>query len=110
MSEVNMKVFMVSLPVQDPIAAHQIYTEKLGFISVEFMPEASIAVVKSPEEPDGTVILLEPCAGTFAEDYQKAAFAEKLPIMVFSVANAQAELARLRAVGVKVRPDLDRPE
>lgn len=58
---------MVSMPAKDPIAAHETYVSKLGYVSIEFNPEASLAVVVSPEQQDGTAILLEPFEGTFAE-------------------------------------------
>ena len=105
-----MKISMVSMPVQDPVAAHEIYTSKLGFISKEFDAEASLAVVVSSEFPDGTELLLEPCEGSFAANYQQEAYEANLPIMVFSVENVHTEMARLKAAGIVVRPDLDRPE
>lgn len=105
-----MKISLVSIPVPDPKQAHEIYTTQLGFVSKEFDPDAWIAIVASPEDPDGTAILLEPCEGNFAETYQKAAYEANLPIMVFGTANAAAELERLAAVGIRTRPDLDRPE
>ena len=105
-----MKVALVSIPVQDPIEAHEIYTKKLGFASKEFNKEASLAVVVSPEDPDGAALLLEPCKGTFAEEFQKAACDANLPWMVFTVENVGKELERLEGAGVKVRPDLDKAE
>lgn len=105
-----MKISLVSIPVQDPIKAHGIYTSLLGFKSREFNPDAQLAVVVSPEEPHGTALLLEPCKGTFAEQYQKSAMDAKLPIMVFGVTNVTEEINRLRTAGVVVRPDLDKPE
>ncbi len=105
-----MKVSLVSVPVQDPQEAHEIYTTKLGFVSKEFDPEALLAIVASPEAPDATAILLEPCRGSFAEDYQKAAYEANLPIVIFSAIDAEAEMDRLQGAGVKTRPDLDRPE
>ena len=104
-----MKISLVSIPVQDAVKAHEIYTSKLGFISKEFDADAHIAIVVSAEDPKGTAILLEPCQGTFAEKYQKAAYEENLPIMVFSVNNVEAELERLESAGVKLRPELDNP-
>ncbi len=104
-----MKISLVSVPVQDPLKAHEIYTEKLGFVSKEFDPAASLAIVASGEDPDGAAILLEPCRNTFAEKYQKAAFESKLPIIVFGVEDAEAELKRLELIGIKLRPDLDNP-
>tara|TARA_B100000029_G_scaffold401019_1_gene400096 strand:- start:789 stop:1151 length:363 start_codon:yes stop_codon:yes gene_type:complete len=98
------------LTVQDPIEAHAIYTTKLGFTSKEYDPELSLAVVASPEDPDGTQLLLEPCQGTFAETFQQEAYKSNLPIMIFDVKDVDAELERLTAVGIKVRPDLDKPD
>ena len=105
-----MKISLVSIPVQDPVKAHEVYTSILGFKSVEFNPEAQLAVVSSPEEPDGTAIILEPCVGTFAEQYQKSAMDANLPIIVFGVTDAATELNRLKKAGISVRPDLDNPE
>ena len=105
-----MKISLVSIPVKDPITAHEIYTTKLGFHSKEFVPDASLAIVASAEDPDGTAILLEPCAGSFAENYQQSAFTANLPIMVFAVADAAAALNRLAAAGVNLRPELNNPK
>lgn len=69
-----------------------------------------LAIVVSPDGQNGTAMLLEPCEGTFAEDYQKKAYNSNLPIMVFSAKNAAEELKQLADKGVKVRPDLDKPE
>lgn len=105
-----MKVSLVSIPVQDPIEAHGIYTSALGFTSKEFDEEANLAIVVSAEDPGGPALLLEPCRGTFAESFQAAAFEANLPIMVFSVEGVDQEMKRLEEAGVRVRPDLDRPE
>ncbi|MCG8435161.1 MAG: VOC family protein [Gammaproteobacteria bacterium] len=105
-----MKISLVSVPVQDPIKAHEIYTSKLGFVSKEFDADASLAIVVSAEDPKGTAILLEPCQGSFAESYQKAAYEANLPIIIFGVKNIDAEFERLKSVGVKLRPELDKPE
>ena len=56
-----MKISLVSIPVRDPVKAHEIYTSKLGFISKEFDADASLAIVVSAEDTDGAAILLEPC-------------------------------------------------
>ena len=105
-----MKVVLVSIPVQDPIKAHEIYTSKLGFISKEFDPDASLAIVVSADDPDGAAILLEPCQGTFAESYQKSAFEANLPIMALGVKNVKSEFERMKLAGVKLRPELDNPK
>ena len=105
-----MKVSLVSIPVQDPVEAHEIYTSALGFTSKEFDEEASLAIVVSAEDPSGPAMLLEPCKGSFAEFYQVAAFEANLPIMVFSAESVDKEMKRLKEAGVRVRPDLDKPE
>ena len=105
-----MKISLVSIPVQDPVKAHEIYTSKLGFVSREFDPDASLAIVASKEDPNATAILLEPCSGTFAESYQRSAFDANLPIMGLSTKNVNAELERLQAEGIKLRPELNKPE
>jgi hypothetical protein len=105
-----MKVSLVSIPVQDPILAHQIYTSKLGFISKEYDPDGNLAIVVSVDDPQGVAILLEPCEGNFAEKYQKSAYKANLPIMALEAKNMEVELKRLKAAGVKLRPELDKPK
>lgn len=105
-----MKISLVSVPVQNPIKAHEIYTSKLGFVSKEFNIDESLAIVVSAEDQKGTAILLEPCQGSFAENYQKAAYEANLPIIIFSVKNVATELERLKSAGVKLRPELDNPK
>ena len=105
-----MKIALVSVPVKDPVKAHELYTTKLGFQSKEFVPDAQLAVVVSPEDQQGTAILLEPCEGNFAENYQQSAFEASLPIMIFETANAEATLNRLKEAGVTLRPELHNPE
>ena len=105
-----MKISLVSLTVQDPIEAHEIYTTKLGFPSKEYDPELSLAVVASPEDPGSTQLLLEPCQGTFAETFQQEAYKSNLAIMIFSDGNVDEELERLKAEGISLRPDLDKPD
>ncbi|HUE75800.1 MAG TPA: VOC family protein, partial [Chloroflexota bacterium] len=55
-----MKIAMTSVLVDDPIKAFKFYTEVLGFAERLYMPEAQLAIVVSPEEPNGTGLLLEP--------------------------------------------------
>jgi predicted enzyme related to lactoylglutathione lyase len=105
-----MKIALVSVPVKDPIEAHKIYTTKLGFISKEFDEKAQIAIVVSKQDPKGTAILLEPCLGSFAEKYQTSAYESNLPVIVFGAQDVEAELARLKSVGVILRPELDKPD
>ncbi|MFK7865488.1 MAG: VOC family protein [Pseudohongiellaceae bacterium] len=105
-----MKISLMSIPVQDPILAHEIYTSKLGFTTKEFDPATSLAIVVAPEDTSGTSILLEPCQGSFYEQFQKSAFDSNLPLTVLGANNVEKEIERLKQAGVKLRPDLDKPE
>ncbi len=105
-----MKISLVSIPVPNPVAAHTVYTPKLGFVTKEFDPAANLAIVVSADEPNGTAILLEPCEGSFAEQYQQAAYQANLPIMALSSNNIASEIQRLKDAGVTFRPELDNPK
>jgi predicted enzyme related to lactoylglutathione lyase len=101
---------MTSIFVDDPIKAHKYYTEVLGFLSKDFNTDAQIAVVVSPEDPDGTSLLLEPRGDSFAKDYQEKVYKSGLPVMVFEAKNLVEEIYKLKAHGVKFRDDLAKPE
>ncbi len=98
-----MKIQLVSLIVNDPLAAHRFYTEIMGFTSRLYQPEAYLAIVASPEEPDGTGLLLEPNQHPVSKAFQQGIYNEGMPVIVFSVPDIQAEYKRLRALGVKFR-------
>ncbi len=105
-----MKITMTSVFVDDPIKAHKYYTEVLGFQSKEFSPDAQIAIVVSPEEPDGVALLLEPTGFSFAKIYQENLYNAGLPTIVFGVTDIQAEINKLKSRGVVFRDDLSKPE
>jgi predicted enzyme related to lactoylglutathione lyase len=96
-----MKIALTSVPVNNPSEAHTFYTETLGFVSKMYMPEAQLAIVVSPEEPDGTGLLLEPNGNPLSKTYQEGVFKAGLPIIVFGVADVRQEYERLRAAGVR---------
>jgi len=66
-----MKVALTSISVNNPIEAFKFYTEKLGFVKKMYMPEMMLAIVVSPEDPDGTAILLEPNGNLNSKEYEK---------------------------------------
>jgi predicted enzyme related to lactoylglutathione lyase len=105
-----MKIALTSVFVEDPIKAHKFYTEVLGFQSKVFMPEAQLAIVVSPEDADGTALLLEPRGDSFAKTYQESVYGEGLPIIVFSAEDVEAERKSLEARGVAFRDDLAKPD
>jgi predicted enzyme related to lactoylglutathione lyase len=101
-----MKIALTSVFVDDPVGkAHTFYTEVLGFVSKMHVPEAYLAIVASPEEPDGTGLLLEPNDNPIAKTYQEALYAAGLPAIVFGVADIQHEYERLTKQGVVFRSE-----
>jgi predicted enzyme related to lactoylglutathione lyase len=100
-----MKIALTSIPVNDPIKAFKFYTETLGFVERLYMPEAYLAIVASPEEPDGTGLLLEPNANPISKTFQEAVYEQGLPLIVFGVDDCQAEYEKLKARGVVFRQE-----
>jgi len=100
-----MKIALVSLPVNDPMEAHKFYTEVLGFLTQTHVPEANLAIVVSPEDPDGTGLLLEPNDHPVARQYQQGIYDAGMPIMVFGVDDIQEEYERLTRLGVEFRQE-----
>lgn len=98
-----MKIALTSIFVDDPLKAFKIYTEKLGFVKQMYVPEAQLAIVVSPEDPDGTALLLEPNGNPIAKNYQEQVFAAGIPVIVFSTKDIQAEYNKLSQMGVVFR-------
>jgi predicted enzyme related to lactoylglutathione lyase len=67
------------------------------------MPEANLAIVVSPEDPEGTVLLLEPNDNPIAKTFQEGVFKAGLPVIVFGVTDIAAEYARLKRLGIVFR-------
>jgi catechol 2,3-dioxygenase-like lactoylglutathione lyase family enzyme len=98
-----MKVIVTSIFVQDQDKALKFYTETLGFVKKHDIPVGEhrwIALV-SPEDREGTELLLEPNAHPAAKEYQKKIFAEGIPATMFGVADVHEEYNRLIKLGVK---------
>lgn len=98
-----MKIALTSIYVDSPDKAYTFYTDVLGFVKKMYIPEASLAIVVSPEEPEGTALLLEPNTSPVARDYQKALYDAGLPSIVFGVEDIDEEYNRLKALGVVFR-------
>jgi predicted enzyme related to lactoylglutathione lyase len=105
-----MKIALASIPVNDPIAAFKFYTETLGFIEKLYMPEANIAIVVSPEEPDGTSLLLEPNAHPVSKAFQEGVYELGMPLIIFGVEDVQKEYERLKSLGVVFRQEPTKAE
>ena len=95
-----MKIKLVSVMVDDPLKAFKFYTEVLGFVEKVYMPEGQLAIVASPDEPDGTQLLLEPDAHPAAKPFKKALFDDGIPATSFAVDDIQQEYERMSRLGV----------
>ncbi|HET6567015.1 MAG TPA: VOC family protein [Rhodothermales bacterium] len=100
-----MKIALTSVSVNDPVAAHQFYTEKLGFSSKMFVPEAYLAIVVSPEEPNGTAILLEPRGNLGSRAFFDGIYNAGMPVIVFGTDDIQKEYERLKERGVTFKKE-----
>jgi catechol 2,3-dioxygenase-like lactoylglutathione lyase family enzyme len=93
-----MKIIVTSIFVDDQDKALKFYTETLGFVKKTDVSagEYRWLTVVSPEDKDGTELLLEPNANPVAKEYQKGLVAQGIPAKMFGVSDIQAEYERLR--------------
>ena len=95
-----MKIKLNSVLVDHQDKALKFYTEVLGFIKKTDTPEFKWLTVVSPEEPDGTALLLEPIGFPPARTYKKALFDAGIPLTAFAVEDIQKEYERMKKLGV----------
>lgn len=98
-----MKIIVTSIFVEDQDKALQFYTEKLGFSKKHDVPmgEFRWITLVSPEQQEGTELLLEPNNHPAAKEYQEKIFADGIPATMFGVDDIQAEYERLKGLSVK---------
>ncbi|MCP4897922.1 MAG: VOC family protein [bacterium] len=97
-----MRIKLSSVLIDDQDKALRFYTEVLGFSKKVDLPvgEYRWLTVVSPDDPEGTELLLEPNANPAAATYQQALFESGIPLASFEVDDAQLEYERLHAEGV----------
>jgi catechol 2,3-dioxygenase-like lactoylglutathione lyase family enzyme len=97
-----MKIKLSSVVVDDQEKALRFYTGVLGFVKKMEIPmgEHKWLTVVSPEERDGTEVVLEPAAFPPARVYQKALYEAGIPWTAFQVDDIKREYERLLALGV----------
>jgi predicted enzyme related to lactoylglutathione lyase len=95
-----MKIALTSISVNDPLAAFKFYTEVLGFKEKMYMPEMFLAIVVSPEDPDGTAILLEPRGNYGSKEFFDGIYNAGLPVIIFGSDDVEADHEKLKARGV----------
>lgn len=97
-----MRIYVTSVFVDDQSRALQFYTDVLGFRKKTEVPlgEHSWLTVVSPQQPDGTELLLEPSSHPAVGPYKAALMEDGIPAASFAVDDVQAEYERLNARGV----------
>lgn len=98
-----MRIRLNSVLVDDQDKALAFYTDKLGFVKKTDIPmgEHRWITVVSPEERDGTELVLEPLGFEPARDYQRALYQAGIPLTAFQVDDVDAEHKRLCQEGVE---------
>lgn len=98
-----MRIHLASVLVDDQDKALRFYTEILGFTTKHdiAMGAARWLTVVSPEQPDGTELVLEPDAHPAVRPFKEALVADGIPFTSFAVADVAAEFRRLTALGVR---------
>ena len=97
-----MRIYVTSVLVDDQKIALDFYTNVLGFQKKRDIPlgDASWLTVVSPEQPDGTELLLEPSGHRAVKPFKDALVEDGIPFTSFAVDDVQAEFDRLRSKGV----------
>jgi catechol 2,3-dioxygenase-like lactoylglutathione lyase family enzyme len=98
-----MRIYVTSVLVDDQRKALEFYTNILGFQKKRDIPlgAASWLTVVSPDQPDGTELLLEPAGHPAAGPFKEALVEDGIPATSFAVDDVQAEFDRLRSKGVR---------
>ncbi len=100
-----MKIKLTSVSIDDYDKALKFYTEVLGFVKKRDIPLGNGArwiTVVSPEDQDGTELLLEPNADYPAmKALKESLIKDEIPYTAFQVDDIQKEYARLRKLGVE---------
>lgn len=98
-----MRIHLTSVLVDDQAKALRFYTEVLGFVKKHDVPLGAYAwlTVVSPEDPDGTELLLEPDEHPAVRPFKSALVEDGIPFASFAVEDIDAEYERLVALGVR---------
>ncbi|MFJ6442842.1 VOC family protein [Streptomyces sp. NPDC091649] len=99
-----MRITLTSVFVEDQEKALRFYTDVLGFVKKHDVPlggEARWLTVVSPEDPEGTELLLEPNKHPAVKPYTNALVEDGIPATAFAVDDVRAEFERLSGLGVR---------
>ena len=97
------RITITSVLVDDQDKALRFYTEVLGFAKKTEVPigEHRWLTVVSPDDPDGTELVLEPDGHPAAGPFKQALQDDGIPFTSFAVDDVKAEYQRLRSLGVR---------
>jgi catechol 2,3-dioxygenase-like lactoylglutathione lyase family enzyme len=98
-----MRINLASVLVDDQEKALRFYTGTLGFKKSKDIPlgEHRWLTLTSPEEPDGTELVLEPDSHPAVRPFKEALVADGIPFTSFAVQDVRQEFKRLREAGVR---------
>ena len=98
-----MKIIYTKVFVNDQDKALKFYTQILGFLKKSDIVAGDYRwlTVVSPEDQNGTELILELNDNPAAKTYQEAIFEQSIPAINFGVSDVHAEYERLKNLGVK---------
>jgi catechol 2,3-dioxygenase-like lactoylglutathione lyase family enzyme len=98
-----MTIMVTSVYVDDQEKALRFYTDVLGFVKKTDIPmgEARWLTVVSPDDHDGTELLLEPDGHPAVGPFKRALVEDGIPFTSIGVIDVHSEYERLRSVGVQ---------
>lgn len=98
-----MKIKLTSIHVDDQEKALRFYTDVMGFVKKADVSNDGFRwlTVVSPEEPDGTELLLEPNDNPAAQTYQQALFEQNIPAAMFFTDDIQSDYERMQELGAE---------
>ena len=98
-----MKIIVTSIFVKNQDKALEFYSGTLGFVKKHDVPAGEFRWITlvSPDNQDGTELVLEPNDNQIAKDYQKRLFEQGIPVTMFGVDDVRKEYDRLLKYGVE---------
>jgi catechol 2,3-dioxygenase-like lactoylglutathione lyase family enzyme len=102
-----MRINLTSVLVDDQDKALRFYTDILGFEKKMEIPLGRHLwlTVVSPDDPNGTELVLEPDEHPAAKPFKAALVGDGIPFTSFAVDDVQEEFERLSRLGVRFTQD-----
>jgi catechol 2,3-dioxygenase-like lactoylglutathione lyase family enzyme len=102
-----MRITLTSVLVDDQDKALRFYTDVLGFEKKTEIPlgHHRWLTVVSPDDPNGTELVLEPDEHPAAKPFKAALVDDGIPFTSFAVDDVQKEFERLSRLGVRFTQD-----